>query len=699
MSFVAELKQRKVFRVATVYLVVAWVAIQAASIALPAFDAPAWTLRVLILLFALGLPLALVLAWVLELTPEGPRVTAGKVGNRRMAWLSASLAALALAWFFYGQPALRSHDVMRAQDRSIAVLPFVNMSGDPANDYFSDGLAETTLDMLAQVQNLKVIARTSSFAYKGKDIDMRQIGKALGAAHLLEGSVQQAGDTVRVTVQLIRAADGSHLWSRHFDRRMSDVFKIQDEVATAVVDALQVALTRPEQRRLLQKRTDNVAAYREYLKGIALLPERNVPDMREAVRHFERAIQLDPGYARAYAGAHDAYYLLDQYGSIDDADRARADHYLARALALGPDLGEVHVAHAAALERATELPAAEAEYKRGLQLAPGYATGYQWYGEFLANFYGRFDEALRLLGKAKALDPLSPVIGDVLIFTLGQAGRLDEAIALSDRVIAEHPDVARNFNGRAALFQQRGDLVGVQRSFDRMQQLDPEGIGFQALRCQTLIDFSAIPEATACMEAMARRGAGDIPFGLFTRFRLQLVAGDAKAALATLERVQPLPPYVKASVLVQSGQAAQALESYRQLAPAWLVASRRPPYPGEAWDAINAGVALVTTGSQAQGRALLQAAIDALAGRPYAAILAGRSWNVAIAYAQLGDIDRAFAEMRAAVDAGYFLGIAELDAQPLAKPLRADPRYARILAPARARAAAQVDAARAAGLL
>jgi TolB-like protein len=698
-SFVAELKQRKVFRVAMVYLVVAWVAIQAASIALPAFDAPAWALRVLILLFALGLPLALVLAWVLELTPEGPKLTAGKIGNRRMAWLSIGLAALALAWFFYGQPALRSRDVVLAQDRSIAVLPFVNMSGDPANDYFSDGLAETTLDMLAQVQNLKVIARTSSFAFKGKDIDMREIGKALGAAHLLEGSVQQAGDTVRVTVQLIRAADGSHLWSRHFDRRMSDVFKIQDEVATAVVDALQVALTRPEQRRLVQKRTDNVAAYQEYLKGIALLPERNVPDMRKAVQHFERAIQLDPGYARAYAAAHDAYYLLDQYGSISDADRARADRHLARALALGPDLGEVHVAHAAALERATELPAAEAEYRRGLQLAPGYATGYQWYGEFLANNYGRFDEALRLLEKATALDPLSPVIGDVMIFTLGQSGRLDEAMALSDRVIAEHPDIARNFNGRAALYHQRGDLVGALRSFGKMQELDPEGIGFQTFRCQTLIDFSAIPDARACMDAMARRGAGGIPFGLFTVFRLQLIEGNAKAAMATLDRVQPPPPYVQAWLLVQSGQTAQALESYRRLAPAWLVAPQRPPYPGEAWDALNAGVALVRTGSQAQGRALLQAAIDALGGRPYAAVVAGRTWDVAIAYAQLGDMDRAFAEMQTAVDAGYFLGIADLDAQPLAAALRADPRYAKILAPARARAAAQVDAARAAGLL
>src|SRR5688572_14748712 len=241
-----------------VYLVVAWVAIQAASIALPAFDAPPWTLRVVILLFALGFPLALLLTWVLELTPEGIKVATGKVGNKRMAAISAGLIALALAWYFVGQPALRNGRTA-IPERSIAVLPFVNMSGDKANEYFSDGLAETTLDMLAQVHDLKVIARTSSFAFKGKATDMRDIGKALGAAHLLEGSVQQAGDTVRITVQLIRASDGSHVWSQRFDRRMTDVFDIQDEIATSVVQALQVKLPEPEQRRLVQKRTDNVA--------------------------------------------------------------------------------------------------------------------------------------------------------------------------------------------------------------------------------------------------------------------------------------------------------------------------------------------------------------------------------------------------------------------------------------------------------
>ena len=298
MSFLAELKQRKVFRVATAYLVVAWLAIQVASIALPTFDAPPWVMRVLILLLALGFPMALLLAWALELTDEGLRLSPRHAGNRRMAAVAAGLVALALGWYFLGQPAFRASDLAAAApatgraagaapevdagaptaaapERSIAVLPFTNLSQDPANEYFSDGLAETTLDMLAQVHDLKVIARTSSFAFKGKRADMREIGRTLGVAHLLEGSVQQSGDNLRITAQLIRVSDGSHVWSKKFDRRkLGDVFAIQDEIATSVVEALQVALAEPEQQRLLRKRTANVAAYQEFLKGMALMPRR-----------------------------------------------------------------------------------------------------------------------------------------------------------------------------------------------------------------------------------------------------------------------------------------------------------------------------------------------------------------------------------------------------------------------------------------
>ena len=697
MSFFAELKQRKVIRVAAAYLVVTWVAIQAASIALPTFEAPLWVLRVVILLLALGFPLALVLAWVLELTPEGPKFTAGKVGNRRMAWLAAGLVALALAWFHFGQPALRARDVAPMEERSIAVLPFVNMSGDPKNEYFSDGLAETTLDMLAQVQNLKVIARTSSFAFKGKSTDVREIGKALGAAHLLEGSVQAAGDTVRITVQLIRTADGSHLWSRHFDRRMADVFKIQDEVATAVVQALQIALTGPEKQRLVQKRTENVAAYQEYLKGIALLPGRKVPEMRVAAQHFERAIELDPDYARAYVAAHDAYYLLNQYATITTEERSRSAHYLDRALLLAPQLGEAHIARAAELQDVNRLSQAEPEYKRGLQLAPGYATGYQWYGEFFAGL-GRFDEALPLLHKAVELDPLSPVIRDVYVFQLAQSGRLDEALALSNRMIADHPDVARQYGTRSQLQEQRGDLVAALRDFQMQDALDPAAVGNNAGRCHLLIEMGAVVEAKACVATFSQRGSAPDVL-LEAKARLAMIGGDAATALTLVAQTHPADERFRATILLATGRPAQALPIYRKGVPELFVQPTPTIYPGQAHDAIQAGIALIKTGARPQGQALIQAAIAAIAHRPYAELIAGRGWLEVYAYSQLGHKDRAFAALQDGVNNGYFLDIAELDADPLLADLRADPRYAKILAPARARAAAQVEAAHKAGLL
>mgnify|MGYP003296184573 CR=1 FL=1 len=352
MSFVAELQQRRVFRVATVYLVVAWVAIQAASIALPAFDAPPWTLRVLILLFALGFPLTLLLTWALQVTPEGITLATGQTGNKRMAAIVAGLIALALAWYFVGQPAMRARDVARMPERSIAVLPFVNMSGDPANDYFSDGLAETTLDMLAQVRNLKVIARTSSFAFKGKEVDVATIAKALNVANVLEGSVRKSGNTLRITAQLIRASDSSHLWSQTYDRQLTDVFKVQDEIAAAVVDALKVKLL-PKQSFANRPRSRNTEAYDQYLIGNQFNLRANLENWQRASAAYRRAIALDPGFAPAYAA------LAGSLGGLADAQGDAAGMALSlqnaeTAIRLAPDLPDGGGALNAALSLARQ---------------------------------------------------------------------------------------------------------------------------------------------------------------------------------------------------------------------------------------------------------------------------------------------------------------------------------------------------------
>ncbi len=701
MSFFAELKQRKVVRVAAAYLVVAWLAIQLASIALPTFGAPIWVLRVVILLLAIGFPIALILAWAVELSPQGVKFDATGVGSKRMLAVSVVLLVLAFAWYYRGQPALRSAApavaVAVAPERSIAVLPFVNMSGDPKNEYFSDGLAETTLDMLAQVPNLKVIARTSSFAFKGKAQDMRRIGAALGAAHLLEGSVQQAGDTLRITVQLIKAADGTHLWSQHYDRPMVDLFKIQDEIATAVVQALQVALTPQQQEKLVSKRTDNVAAYNEYLKGMALLPNRNVTEMREAAQHFENAIALDPGFARAYVGAANAYNLLGYYGTNTADERERMKRYLDRALQLAPNLGEAHIARAGQIFNTTTSitdPAVDAEFRRGLTLAPNNALGYQWYGE-LVDSLGRHEEALALFRKSLALDPLAPVPADNVAATLVLTGHLDQALALMDEAIAEHSDAGRHYQARSLFRLMNGDAIGALRDLDSFERLNPEAYNFRAFRCSDLIALGALAEARTCLAAMAAK-APDAPNVLRGQARLAWLAGNTRVEQGFIARIQPADESAQATFLMRAGQPAQALALYRRADPGFFLQPVPTVYSTRALDAVRAGAALRQTGADAQGRALIKAAIAAVAHAPY---YGDRGWNVVYGYAELGEKDQAFAEMKAAVDSGWYLDLLFLDHEPLIQDLRKDPRYEMILAPARAKAAAQVEAARKAGLL
>ena len=700
MSFLTELKQRKVFRVGALYLVVAWVAIQAASIALPAFAAPDWSMRVVILVFALGFPLALLLTWAVDVTPDGIKVTAGGVGNKRMATITAGLLVLALAWYFVGQPAVRQQRL--AAERSIAVLPFVNMSGDAANEYFSDGLAETTLDMLAQVPDLKVIARTSSFAFKGKQADMREIGKALDAAHLLEGSVQQAGDTVRVTAQLIRVSDGSHLWSKRFDRKLADVFAIQDEIATEVVRAIQGALPAAQQARLVRKRTDNVVAYDEYLKGIALLPGRKVPEMRRALAHFERATELDPAYARAYAMAGTAAGLLRTYGD-DSADNERKiPRYIDRALELAPDLGEAWVARGAQLERALDLRNAEKAYRRGLELAPGYATAYQWLGEFYQDQLGEMDKALPLLERATVLDPLSPIIQKEYAAGLTAVQRLDEAERILTRVLDANPGFAVGHEKLALLRLQRGDLEGGLREIDTAIRQDPAVIYFPLTRCDAFLRFRAMEAARVCFDDLLDRAVGERKDQV--RLRWLTAQGKDEEALALVEQMHPQPGFEKAGLLFSAGRYGEAgnlLREEFEKAGFGLTEFQTPPVASSPYveDQVFVGAIRLLQGEREAGAALLEEAAKRAAARPAGSGDFARHWHDVTALALLGRHKEACAAYRKSFEAGLFTeyDFAERIAQLAA--FRSQPCYQQLVALARQRAEVEIDKARAAGLL
>jgi TolB-like protein len=704
MSFFAELKQRKVFRVAAAYLIVAWLALQVASIVLPSFDAPAWVMRVLILLVAIGFALALVLAWAVELSPDGVKFEATGSGSKRMAAVALVLLVLAFGWYFLGQPASRGSGAtatkasaaLAAPERSIAVLPFVNMSGDPHNEYFSDGLAETTLDMLTQVPDLKVIARTSSFAFKGKAQDMRQIGAQLGAAHLLEGSVQQAGDILRITVQLIKAADGTHLWSHHYDRPMVDLFKVQDEIASQVVQELAIALPAKQQQHLTQKRTENIAAYQEYLRGSALLPGRKVLEMREALAHFQKAITLDPDYARAYAAAGSTLLLLEDYSTVTPQEKEQRTRYIDRALQLDANLGEAHVARASMLESARDLDGAEQAYQRGIALAPGYATGYQWYGELLLNEIADVDRALPMLKRAQELDPLSPVVNAEYAYGLAVLGQQDQALAITATLIRDHPGFAMAYPLRRNIFESRGDLVGALQAQQALEATDPDSTRRKVGRCQTLSRFGAVAEARACLADLNRRFPEvDTRSAQTNLLQLQ---GDFAGALAAGLRDERLDFWNQAWLLLHNQRAGEALAILEKLVPELFARPivAKSDYPG---DAVVVGAALLQTGASDHGREVLRYALKTNAVHPYNQIDYGRRWWDVYALALLDELDQACDALQATVASGFFLDIAEIDVAPWLAPLRAKPCYEQALAPARAKAAAQVEAARKAGLL
>ena len=581
--------------------------------------------------------------------------------------------------------------------RSIAVLPLTNIGGDPANEYFSDGLAETTLDMLARVPDLKVIARTSSFAFKGKSEDVREIGKALGVANLLEGSVQRSGEMVRITVQLVRTSDGTHVWSQHYDRKMADVFKIQDEVATEVVKALQGALPAADQLHLLSQRTENVAAYQEYLKGIGLLPKRTVTELRGAAGHFERAIQLDPGYARAYAAAAATYDLLSIYSVSTPEETRRRAQYVDRALELEPDLGEAYIERARILQEANDLKGAEAAFKRGIALAPSYATGFQWYADMVLGAFGQPEKSLPLFERAIALDPLSPILRVEYASALVDVGRLDDAMAISDKLLADRPDFVRGYRLRAELLLERSDLVGALRAMDTAIAREPASEPARVDRCRYLQRFGALPEARACAAKVARE------FPMTDRQRalelgLRNAEGDFATSLQVVDTFEQADPWRRPGFLTINGHPDEALAIYRTLAPELFkrpLGSTPVPFPAHP---VDIAFALLKAGDKTQADELLRHSLRMTAGRPFGGN-SGRFWSDVLAYALLGDVPKACAAMADAADKGFIQGYATLNADPAVASLRPQPCFQLNYNRIRAMASKQVQAARAAGLL
>jgi TolB-like protein/Flp pilus assembly protein TadD len=497
-NFFAELKRRNVYKVAVAYAVVAWLVIQVASIVLPTFHAPEWTLQVIIAVVVIGFPAALVCSWAFEITPEGivreSEIESGKSIARRtgrkivaMTVVFGILAAGLLVFQLLrpnahvagqgGAPATpRAEDLAGSRrpggpshsipEKSIAVLPFDSLSEDKSNAYFAEGIQDEVITRLAKVADLKVISRTSTQRFKSAPSDLRDIARQLDVANILEGSVQKANDQVRVNVQVINALTDAHLWAEIYDRKLTDIFAVESEIAKTIAGTLQAKLSGSEKEAMSKKPTENSEAYELYLKGRFFWTKRTSLDLPKSVEFYNQAIAKDSNYALAYAGIADCYVLYPDYGVGAPAEfYPKAKEMALKALSLEPTLGAPHATLGLALTNwDRDFEHAIAEFDLAIQRDPNYATAYQWKNTALVAI-GDFDGAVASSKKAIALDPLSLILNADLAFNYIYARRFDEAVAQSRKALEIDPNfhVVRGYLGWA--LQLKGDLPGALKEF------------------------------------------------------------------------------------------------------------------------------------------------------------------------------------------------------------------------------------------
>ena len=546
-SFFAELKRRHVYKVAVAYAVISWLLIQAAAILFPTFEAPAWVMKVFVVSLAAGFVLALIIAWTFEMTPEGMKRTEDVTPNEKIPqWSRRKFAALILV-IAMAAAALLGYQVYRTNSpsfshvatidtplKSIAVLPFDNLSHDPDNAFFAEGVQDEILTRLAKVADLKVISRTSTQRFKSAPSDLRDIARQLGVTNILEGSVQKANDQVRVNVQLINAVTDAHLWAEIYDRKLTDIFSVESDIAKTIAETLQAKLTGSEKAAISKKPTANSEAYDLYLKGRFFWNKRTSADLPKSVEYFNQAISKDPNYAVAYSGLADAYVLYPDYGvGAPDEFYPKAKEMALKALTLEPSLGAPHATLGAVYTNFEhDFAKAIAEFDRAIQLDPNYATAHQWKTTALSAL-GQFDEAIAEDKKAIALDPLSLIVNADLAFNYINAHRFDEAVVQCRKTLEIDPNfhVVRGYLGVALQFQ--GKLT------EALPELR-KGVG------ETDEPFSQALLAQGCARAGVRDEAQQILSRMEERARTQFVSGyclavirlslgDKDSALAALE--------------------------------------------------------------------------------------------------------------------------------------------------------------------
>jgi TolB-like protein/Tfp pilus assembly protein PilF len=676
-NFFGELKRRNVYKVAVAYAVVSWLLIQVATQVFPFFEIPNWAVRLVVLLLILGFPVALILSWAFEITPEGikreseiePNKSITHHTGRRIVGLTIGLGVIAAGLLAFQllhskssgnavvPAATAPSAAAEAPTKSIAVLPFENLSDEKSNAYFAEGIQDEILTRLSKIAALKVISRTSTQKYKSAPDNLREVGKQLGVANLLEGSVQKIANAVHVNVQLIRAATDEHLWAESYNRKLDDVFGVEGEVASAIAQQLKTTLTGAEEKAVTDKPTQNTAAYDAYLRGLAIEHNDYSYDaFGQAARAYVQAIQLDPKFAIAWARlcVIRSFLYFNGVAPIENT-AASVKEAADRAMALAPEAGESWIAVGAYRYRVQrDFAAAFAAYQEALKRLPNNSFVYQYLG-IVQRRLGQWQEAEANYKKALELDPrdvgLLNDMGNEFYFYLR---RFDDSYAMLDRALQIAPDSASARANKVSLLQAQG----------RLEEADQE--------------LARIPEDATDYWVVNARGNQ----ALYKR-HYDEAARVFERKINSRRADQP-PDFFDKSFLVNLGYCYQWMgnsEEARKVFARALQAIKPTPETVVAPDAngLPTILALAYAGLGDKEKALAQAqqalkdyASDAVF-KPTAEI------TLAQIKAHFGDHDAAIAALPHLLEVPAGLTVANLKFDPFWDPLRKDPRFQKLV--------------------
>ena len=699
MALFQELSRRNVFKVATVYIVTGWLLMQVGSVVLPTFEAPTWVMKSFLVLLSFGFVIALILAWAFEITPEGIKreseiTSEGSVTahtGRKLDFIIIGLLVLIAGYFIYESRftspptetvVAASIDSLQEvtsepEGSSIAVLPFVNMSSDKEQEYFSDGISEEILNVLAKIPKLQVTSRSSAFFFKGKEIIISEVAKKLGVKHILEGSVRKSGNRIRITAQLIEAGEDKHLWSETYDRELTDIFAIQDEISAAIVMALKTKLGLDVKVAARDMSAVNLDAHNEYLQGRFYIENRNQADLEKTLAHFDKALELAPQYAAAWMGKGWATLYLSErfYGKVPFADsNTRARLALEKALQLDPDLPEAHAIMGLIEANSFSNDKAIAHYKKAIELNPNYADAYTWYGQALLY---QPQKRLELYQKAIKLSPMSMLANINYGYDLVLYGRITEARTVVKHMLSINDSHQFPFQVLGYIYLAEGNYARAIITYEKAIKRSPGDfrakldavypLGAIGLRnkAASYIDGTALGphkhwfkdnvELFISQIRATLPRSGNDSFGFWARGR-----GEALA-----ENYQQASKFFKLAELYEFGFSSDRVYSYQQT--------------GDAEEA----QALLEAKSQ------LKSWVDAGAKyfEFYNMLQPIELWVMEITYLG-GDIDKAITNLKKAMEQNYIVSF-EYQTYPMYKKLRAHPDWPGIMAESNKRAAIQ----------